>query len=135
MPATVVVLTEVGVIARTVRSSLVEIMNEDYVRTARAKGLRERIVILRHGLRNALIPTVTIIGINLGAVMGGVVIVEWVFSREGIGRLVVQSVLGVDMPVVQGTVLLSALVFVFVNLAVDITYAFLDPRIRYAHRD
>jgi peptide/nickel transport system permease protein len=131
MPATVVGLTEAGVIARTVRSSLVEIMNEDYIRTARAKGLQERIVVVRHGLRNALIPAVTIIGINLGAILGGVVIVETVFAREGIGRLVVQSVVFSDIPVVQGTVLLSALVFIFVNLAVDVFYVFLDPRIRY----
>jgi ABC-type dipeptide/oligopeptide/nickel transport system permease component len=135
MPATVVGLTEAGVIARTVRSSLVEIMNEDYIRTARAKGLRERAVVLGHGLRNAMIPTVTIIGINLGAVLGGVVIVETVFAREGIGRLVVQSVVFSDIPVVQGTVLLAALVFIFVNLTVDILYAFLDPRIRYGESD
>jgi peptide/nickel transport system permease protein len=134
MPAFVVGLTEAGVIARTVRSSLVEIMHEDYVRTARAKGLKERLVILRHGLRNAWIPTVTIIGINMAAVLGGVVIVETVFAREGIGRLVVESVLFSDGPVVQGGVLLAALVFIFVNLAVDITYGFLDPRIRYESR-
>lgn len=131
MPALVVGLTEAGVIARTVRSSLIEIMHEDYIRTARAKGLRERFVVIRHGLRNAWIPTVTIIGINLAAVLGGVVIVETIFAREGIGRLMVDSVLFSDMPVVQGVVLLSALVFIFVNLAVDVLYAFLDPRIRY----
>jgi peptide/nickel transport system permease protein len=131
MPAIVVGLTEAGVIARTVRSSLVEIMHEDYVRTARAKGLGGRLVVLRHGLRNALIPTVTIIGINLGAVLGGVVIVETVFAREGIGRLIVDSVTFTDTPVVQGGVLLSALVFVLVSLVVDISYTFLDPRIRY----
>ena len=131
MPAFVVGLTEAGVIARTVRSSLVEVMHEDYVRTARAKGLRERMVVLRHGLRNALIPTVTIVGINLGAVLGGVVIVETVFSREGIGRLIVDSVLFSDMPVVQAGVLFMAFVFIFVNLAVDLTYGVLDPRIRY----
>jgi ABC-type dipeptide/oligopeptide/nickel transport system permease component len=135
MPALVVGLTEAGVIARTVRSSLVEIMNEDYIRTARAKGLRERFVLIRHGLRNALIPTVTIIGINMGALLGGVVIVETVFAREGVGRLIIDSVLTTDIPVVQGGVLLSSLVFILVNLAVDISYAFLDPRIRYgAHR-
>jgi peptide/nickel transport system permease protein len=135
MPAIVVGLTEAGVIARTVRSSLLETMNEDYIRTARAKGLRERIVVLRHGMRNALIPTVTIIGINLGAVLGGVVIVETVFAREGIGRLMVQSVLFADTPVVQGVVLLAALVFIFVNLGVDILYAYMDPRISYQHKN
>jgi peptide/nickel transport system permease protein len=134
MPAIVVGLTEAGVIARTVRSSLVEIMHEDYIRTARAKGLRDRLVVLRHALRNALIPTVTIIGINLGAVLGGVVIVETVFAREGIGRLIVDSVSFTDTPVVQGGVLLSALVFILVSLVVDISYTFLDPRIRYGSK-
>jgi ABC-type dipeptide/oligopeptide/nickel transport system permease component len=131
MPAVVVGLAEAGVVARTVRSSLIETLNEDYIRTARSKGLKERMVVLRHGLRNALIPTVTILGINLGAVLGGVVIVETVFAREGIGRLLVDSVLATDIPVVQGVVLFSALVFLLVNLIVDISYAFLDPRIRY----
>jgi len=135
MPAFVLGLTEAGVIARTVRASLIEIMREDYVRTARAKGLRERAVVIRHGMRNALIPTVTIIGINLAAVLGGVVIIETVFAREGIGRLIVDSVLFSDMPVVQGSVLFLALIFIMVNLIVDITYGFLDPRIRYeSHR-
>jgi len=105
-------------------------MHDDYIRTARAKGVRERFVVSRHALRNALIPTVTIIGINLGAVLGGVVIIEVVFAREGIGRLMVDGVLTTDIPVVQGTVLLSALVFIFVNLAIDVLYAYLDPRIR-----
>jgi peptide/nickel transport system permease protein len=130
MPALVVGLTEAGVIARTVRSSLLEVMHDDYIRTARAKGVRERFVVSRHAMRNALIPTVTIIGINLGAVLGGVVVIEVVFAREGIGRMMVDGVLTTDIPVVQGVVLLSALVFIFVNLAVDVLYAFLDPRIR-----
>ncbi len=134
MPAIVVGFTEMGVIARTMRSSLIEVMHEDYVRTARAKGLKEWAVVLRHAMRNAFIPTVTIIGINLGAVLGGVVIVETVFAREGIGRLVVQSILFADTPVLQGVVLLSALVFIFVNLAVDLMYAILDPRISYSER-
>jgi peptide/nickel transport system permease protein len=134
MPAIVVGFTEMGVIARTMRSSLIEVMHEDYVRTARAKGLREWAVVLRHAMRNAFIPTVTIIGINLGAVLGGVVIVETVFAREGIGRLVVQSILFADTPVLQGVVLLSALVFIFVNLAVDLMYAILDPRISFSER-
>ncbi len=130
MPTIVVGLTEAGVIARTVRSSLLEVIHEDYIRTARAKGLRERTIIARHAMRNALIPTVTIIGINLGAVLGGVVVVEIVFAREGIGRLVVDSVLTADMPVVQGVVLLGSLVFILVNLFVDVLYAVMDPRIR-----
>jgi peptide/nickel transport system permease protein len=134
MPAIVVGFTEMGVIARTMRSSLIEVMHEDYVRTARAKGLKEWAVVLRHAMRNAFIPTVTIIGINLGAVLGGVVIVETVFAREGIGRLVVQSILFADTPVLQGVVLLSALVFIFVNLAVDLMYAILDPRISFSER-
>ena len=132
MPMIVVGLTEAGVIARTVRSSLLEVIHEDYIRTARAKGLRERTIIARHAMRNALIPTVTIIGINLGAVLGGVVVVEIVFAREGIGRLVVDSVLTADIPVVQGAVLLGSLIFIFVNLLVDVLYAVMDPRIRIA---
>ena len=132
MPMIVVGLTEAGVIARTVRSSLLEVIHEDYIRTARAKGLRERTIIARHAMRNALIPTVTIIGINLGAVLGGVVVVEIVFAREGIGRLVVDSVLTADVPVVQGAVLLGSLIFIFVNLIVDVLYAVMDPRIRIA---
>jgi peptide/nickel transport system permease protein len=134
IPAIVVGFTEMGVIARTMRSSLVEVMNEDFVRTARAKGLKEWMVIARHGMRNAFIPTLTIIGINMGAVLGGVVIVETVFAREGIGRLVVQSILFADTPILQGVVLLSALVFIFVNLGVDILYGVLDPRISYGER-
>jgi peptide/nickel transport system permease protein len=126
-------LASVGVAyyARLVRAELIDVLREDYVRTARAKGLREQWVIWRHAMANALIPTVTIIGINLSAVLGGVVVIETVFSREGIGRLIVDSVLTTDTPVVQGGVLLASLVFVFVNLGVDILYAFLDPRIRY----
>jgi peptide/nickel transport system permease protein len=134
MPAIVVGFTEMGVIARTMRSSLVEVMNEDFVRTARAKGLKEWMVIVRHAMRNAFIPTLTIIGINMGAVLGGVVIIETVFAREGVGRLVVQSILFADTPILQGVVLLSALVFIFVNLGVDILYAVLDPRISYGER-
>ena len=107
MPAAVVGLVEAGIIARTVRSSLVEVLNEDYIRTARSKGLPDRLIVVRHGLRNAFIPTITIIGINLGAVLGGVVIIETVFAREGIGRLLIDSVLVTDIPVVQGIVLFS----------------------------
>ena len=134
MPAIVVGFTEMGVIARTMRSGLVEVMNEDFVRTARAKGLKEWMVIVRHAMRNAFIPTLTIIGINMGAVLGGVVIIETVFAREGIGRLVVQSILFADTPILQGVVLLSSLVFIFVNLGVDILYAVLDPRITYGEK-
>lgn len=134
MPAIIVGFTEMGVIARTMRSGLVEVMNEDFVRTARAKGLKEWMVIVRHAMRNAFIPTLTIIGINMGAVLGGVVIIETVFAREGIGRLVVQSILFADTPILQGVVLLSSLVFIFVNLGVDVLYAVLDPRISYGER-
>ena len=131
MPALVVGITQAGVIARTVRASLVEILHEDYVRTARAKGLEERAVIIRHALRNGLIPTLTITGLNLAAVLGGVVIVETVFARDGLGYLAVKSVFSNDVPVVQGVVLLSAVIFICTNLAVDIIYAVLDPRIGY----
>ena len=135
MPAFVVGLTEAGVIARTVRSSLVEIMHEDYVRTARAKGLKERLVVLRHGLRNAWIPTVTIIGINMAAVLGGVVIVETVFAREGIGRLVVDSVLYGRSPSFRGGCC-SPRWFSFSSIwRSTFSMPFFDPRIRYgSHR-
>ncbi len=122
-----------GIIARLVRSSLLEVLRQDYIQTARAKGLRDRTVVLRHGLRNALIPVVTIIGLQFGALLGGAVITETVFSRQGIGRLAVNAILRKDFPLVQGTVMLTAVTYVAVNLLVDLSYALLDPRIRYGN--
>jgi peptide/nickel transport system permease protein len=131
LPALVLGLTSSGSIARLVRASLLEVLDQDFIRTARAKGLRERVVLTRHALRGALIPVVTIIGLQFGFLLGGTVVTETVFSRQGIGRLLVNAILWKDLPVVQGVVLLAGLVYTVVNLSVDLAYAFLDPRIRY----
>ena len=119
-----------AIIARLVRSSMLEVLRQEYVTTARAKGLRESLVIYRHALRNALIPTVTIIGLQFGTLLGGAVIVETVFARQGLGRLIVGGILQKDFPIVQGAVLVTALVYVLANFLVDLAYAALDPRIR-----
>lgn len=120
-----------AVLMRYVRASLVEVLGQEYIRTARSKGLPERVVLRRHALRNALIPVVTVVGIQFGYLLGGTVVVEEVFGIPGMGRLVLYAIYQRDYPVVQAVVLVSALLFVGVNLAVDVLYAFLDPRIRY----
>jgi ABC-type dipeptide/oligopeptide/nickel transport system permease component len=116
---------------RQVRSSMLDVMTQDYIRTARAKGLRERPIITRHAFKNALIPVVTIVGLQIGAVIEGAIITETIFSWPGVGRLVVDSITGLDYPVVQAVVLVSALSFMLSTLAVDVLYAWLDPRISY----
>lgn len=121
-----------AIIARMTRSTMLEIVRQDYVRTARAKGIFEKSVILKHALRNAMIPIVTVIGLQLGSLLGGAVLTETVFSWPGIGSYTVDSILKSDFPVVQGSVMMLAIVFVLVNLAVDMLYAFLDPRIKYS---
>jgi len=121
----------VALIARMTRTSVIEVMGEDYIRTARAKGVAERGVLLRHALRNAAVPIVTIIGVGIAMLIGGVVVTESVFNIPGLGRLVVEAVLARDYPVIQGLILLFALVYVLINLAVDVSYTVLDPRIRY----
>jgi len=131
MPAFTLGLSTAGVIARLVRTGMLEILRMDYVRTARAKGLRESVVILRHVLRNALIPVVTVVGLQFGRLLGGTVVIETVFARQGVGRVALQALLARDMPTVQGTVLFLAVVYVVINILVDFSYAFLDPRIRY----
>jgi peptide/nickel transport system permease protein len=131
MPAITLGLALAAVVTRTLRSSLLETLNEDYVRTARAKGLSEQLVIRRHALKNGLIPVVTILGLQLGTLIGGAVITEYIFALPGVGRLVVDSVFSRDYPVVQGVILLISIGFVLSNLAVDIIYGWLDPRIRY----
>lgn len=131
MPAFTLGYLASAVIARLVRSSMLEVLRQDYVRTARAKGLQDRLVVYRHALRNALIPVVTVLGLQFGALLGGAVVVETVFSRPGIGRLAVTSILSKDFQVTQGTVLMSAVFYTLVNIAVDFSYALLDPRIRY----
>ncbi len=131
LPSVTLGLVSAGVISRLTRSSLVEVLVEDYMRTARSKGLPARLVYLRHALRNALLPVLTIVGLQFGAMLSGTVVTETVFSRPGLGRLVVSAILWQDYPLVQGIVLFMATIYVVVNLLVDISYAWLDPRIRY----
>jgi peptide/nickel transport system permease protein len=129
LPAVTLGIPSVAVVSRMTRSSMVEVLDQDYIRTARAKGVREFIVINSHAIRNALIPTVTVVGLQLGYLLGGAVIVETVFAWPGIGRLVVQSILARDFPVVQASVLILAVTFVLINLLTDLFYSLLDPRI------
>jgi peptide/nickel transport system permease protein len=131
LPAVTLGFVSAGLISRLVRSSMIEVLSEDYIRTSRAKGLSERLVLWRHGLKNALIPVVTMVGLQFGAMLAGAVVTETVFSRPGVGRLVVSAILSKDYPLVQGCILFLAVMYVLVNLLVDIAYAWLDPRIRY----
>lgn len=119
-----------GLVARIIRSSLLEVLEQDYIKAARAKGVRQAALVYRHALSNALIPVVTIIGLQFGALLGGAVLTETVFSIPGMGRLTVNAILNRDYSVVQGTILVGVLLVVVVNLAVDLTYAFLNPKIR-----
>jgi peptide/nickel transport system permease protein len=121
-----------GIYARMLRTSLIETMSQDFVRTARAKGISERRVVLRHGVRVAITPVVTLLGVDIGVLLGGAVLVETVFNVPGIGTLGFDAIRYADFPVIQGTVLLAALFVVVANLVVDVVYAFLDPRVRYA---
>lgn len=130
LPSLAVGTIPLAIIARMTRSTLVEILQQDYIRTARAKGARESRVVRRHALRNVMIPVITIIGIETGALLSGAVLTETVFLLPGVGTMLVQSILGRDYPVVQGFTLVIAIIFVMVNLLVDISYAYLDPRVR-----
>ncbi len=130
LPAVALSGIMIGYIARMTRASLLEVLQQDYIRTARAKGLSKRVAVLKHGLRNALIPIVTIIGINFAGLLGGAIATETVFSWPGIGMLMVKSIESRDLPVVEGGVVILATIFVVVNIIVDVSYAFLDPRIR-----
>jgi peptide/nickel transport system permease protein len=121
-----------AIVARLVRSSMLEVLRQEYVMTARAKGLSAYAVTIRHALRNALIPTVTIIGLQFGYLLGGTVVVETVFSRQGLGRVAVTAITGKDFNVIQGWALFVAAAYIVVNVVVDISYAWLDPRVRYA---
>ena len=132
LPAITLGASHAGVIARMARANLLEVMSADYLRTARSKGLHERVVILRHALRNSLIPTFGVVGVALALMVGGSVVTESIFAVPGIGRLLIESVLRRDFPMIQGVILLIALLVALVNLGVDIVYALLDPRIRYA---
>lgn len=131
LPAVSLGLAEAAILARLTRSSLVESLQEDYVRTARAKGLAPRRVIWRHALRGAIIPVITMLGMQFGTLLGGTVVIENVFARQGLGTVVTRAVINRDAPVVQGVVLVAASLYVIVNLIVDVLYAYLDPRIRY----
>lgn len=132
LPAFALGFSGAAIIARVTRSSLLEMLGQEYVRTARAKGLAQRVVIMRHALRNALISIVTIVGLQFGALLGGAVVVETVFARQGIGFLAADAIRSQDFPMVQGAVMIAALAFVLVNLVVDVAYGWIDPRIRYA---
>lgn len=131
LPAITLGSVSTAIIARQTRSSMVEVMGRDYVRTARAKGVSEYQVVLRHALKNAMIPTVTVAGLQIGYLLGGSVLTETVFARPGLGSMLVESIRARDIPMVQGTILFLAIVFVLVNLVVDVIYVKLDPRITY----
>jgi peptide/nickel transport system permease protein len=132
LPWIVLAATQVAIYSRLLRGSLLEVMGEDYIRTARAKGLPERRVIWRHGVRSAITPVATVLALDIGALLGGAVITETVFGIPGIGRLNYQAIIDSDIPIVQGTVLLAAMFIVVANIVVDIGYAYLDPRVRYS---
>jgi peptide/nickel transport system permease protein len=132
LPAVTLGISASALIARMTRSSMLEVLGQDYIRTARAKGSREPRVVIRHALRNAMIPTVTVVGLALGGLLAGAVVTETVFALPGVGRLVISSVLRRDYPVVQGVLIFIASVYVFVNLLIDLAYVYLDPRVKYA---
>ncbi|AZU62590.1 ABC transporter permease [Neobacillus mesonae] len=131
LPSIVLGLSASGVLARLTRSSILEIVNQDFIRTARAKGLKEKYVIYKHTLKNALIPIITIVGMEFGILLGGAVITETVFSMNGIGRYVVESIQFRDFPAIQGSILFISSLFVFIILLVDLSYSVVDPRVRY----
>jgi peptide/nickel transport system permease protein len=132
LPWLVLAATNAAIYARLIRGSLIEVMDEDYIRTARAKGLSERRVVLRHGLRSAINPVMTILGLDIGTLLGGAVLVETVFDIPGIGRLNYDAITHADFPIVQGTVLAAALFIIVANILVDVAYAYLDPRVRFS---
>jgi peptide/nickel transport system permease protein len=132
LPWLVLAASFTAVYARLLRGNLMEVMSEDYIRTARAKGLRERRVVLRHGVRSAITPLVTAAGIDIGILLGGAILTETVFNIPGIGRLAYDSIQNSDLPMIQGTVLIGAFFIIIMNLIVDILYAFIDPRVKYA---
>ena len=130
LPAIAVGTIPLAIIARMTRSSLLEVLGLDYVRTARAKGLKERRVVVRHGMRNALLPVVTVIGLSLGAFLSGAILTETIFNLTGMGKTLFEAISGRDYIVIQGVTLIVAVAYLVVNLIVDVSYAFLDPRIR-----
>lgn len=135
LPSITLGMASAALMARITRSSMLDVLKQDFITTARAKGLAERIVIYKHALKNALIPVVTVLGLQFGILLGGAVLTETVFAWPGVGRLLVDAILRRDYPVVQGTVMLLAFLFVIINLVVDVIYAYLDPRIHYQGRE
>ena len=131
LPAFALGLLSSATLARLVRSSMLDVLSEDYVRTARAKGLHEKAVIIRHGLRNALIPAVTVLGLQFGGLLSGAVLTETIFARVGLGKMYVESIQNKDITMIQGLTLVLAVSIMLTNILVDISYATLDPRIRY----
>ncbi|TVR90596.1 MAG: ABC transporter permease [Spirochaetaceae bacterium] len=131
LPSITLGTASAALMARITRSSMLDVLRQDFITTARSKGLHERVIVYKHALKNALIPVVTVLGLQFGILLGGAVLTETVFAWPGVGRLLVDAILRRDYPVVQGTVMLLALLFVMINLVVDIIYAFLDPRIHY----
>ncbi len=131
LPAVTLGLTQMGLIARITRSSMLEVLSLDYVRTARAKGVPTYLVIAKHAFANALIPVITVTGVVVGVLLGGALVIEQVYSLPGVGRLIIGAVLRRDYPVIQGGLLFLAVIYVFVNIAVDLLYAYVDPRVRY----
>lgn len=132
LPAVTLGLSAAGTVTRLVRNSVLEVLGENFVTALYAKGLPRRTVVAKHVLRNAIIPTVTIVGLQLGALIAGAVIVEAVFARRGIGQMLVQAIAGQDFPVVQGVVLVIAVIYIAINIVVDVSYAYIDPRVRDA---
>jgi ABC-type dipeptide/oligopeptide/nickel transport system permease component len=130
MPATAIAINLVALLTRLSRSTMLEVLSEDYVRTARAKGLRPWTVLTRHALRNALIPLVTVVGLQFGYILGGAVVIETVFTYPGVGLFTIQAITNRDYPVVQASVFILATAVVLINLVVDLLYGYLDPRIR-----
>jgi peptide/nickel transport system permease protein len=131
LPALSLGVQTAALVARMTRSSMLEVLRQDYIRTARAKGLMEKMVVLKHALKNGLIPVLTVVGMTLGTLLGGAVITETVFSLPGIGQLVITAIKNRDYPMVQGVIMFIALVYVFANLLVDVLYGWFDPRIKY----
>lgn len=134
LPSIALGVQSAAVFTRMTRSSMLEVLNMDYIRTARAKGLSERVVILKHALKNALIPVITVVGLQIGLLFGGAILTETVFAWPGIGRLMIDSIRAKDTPVVQGGVIFTASIFVFINLLVDILYAYVDPRVKAQYK-
>ncbi|MBI1299696.1 ABC transporter permease subunit [bacterium] len=131
LPATLLGMTMAAIIARLVRSSMLEVLRQEYITTARSKGIHETWVIMVHGLRNAMIPVITVIGLQFSGLLSGAVVIETIFSRRGIGSLAIRAVTTNDFPMVQGTVLFAAVIYVLINLLTDMMYGYLDPRIRH----